>query len=123
MKLYWVTTEDHHEDWFIVASSKEEASRIHEEYEGYEPDDASSQEVLTIPENIQAESGWPSEELLFSIGANFICEEEPRVVEINGKRFVEGMLGAHITELSDDIFELLGEERLNKTKKTGTTKH
>ena len=30
MKLYWVTTEDHDEDWFIVASSSDEAARCHE---------------------------------------------------------------------------------------------
>ena len=29
MKFYWVTTEDHDEDWFIVASSAEEASEFH----------------------------------------------------------------------------------------------
>ena len=40
MKLYWVTTEDHDEDWFIVASSPEEASKYHEDMEGYVPGDA-----------------------------------------------------------------------------------
>jgi hypothetical protein len=126
MKLYWVTTEDHHEDWFIVASTPEEASKLHEELEGYEIGDASSQEILSIPENISTKPGWPSDELLFFVGATFIQNGDTRIVEIsgvNGKQFVEGMLEATIRELDDDIFELLGEGRLNKTNRTGQTKH
>ena len=123
MKLYWVTTEDHHEDWFIVASTAEEASKLHEEFEGYEHGEANSREILSIPYNITVKSGWPPEELLLSIGATFINYEETRIVKVNGEQFVEGMLEAHIRELDDDIFELLGEKRLNKTKNTGQTKH
>ena len=123
MKLYWVTTEDHHEDWFIIASSNKEASKLHEEFEGYNFGDASSQEILSIPDNIPVEPGWPSEEILFSVGAIFIKEDEPRIVEINGQQFTEGMLEAHLRELDDDVFELLGEKRLNQTKKTDLTKH
>ena len=123
MKLYWVTTEDHHEDWFMIASSKKEASKLHEEFEGYNFGSASSQEILCIPENIPVEPGWPSEEILLSVGAKFIKEDEPRIVEINGKQFAEGMLEAHIKELDDNIFESLGEKRLNQTKRTDLKKH
>ena len=35
MELYWVTTEDHGEDWFIVAISSKEAAKLHEDMEGY----------------------------------------------------------------------------------------
>jgi hypothetical protein len=31
MKLYWVTTDDHDEDWFIVASSSQAACNAHED--------------------------------------------------------------------------------------------
>jgi hypothetical protein len=117
MKLYWVTTEDHDEDWFIVASSAEEASKLHEDMEGYNPGDASAEEVLNIPENIPAESGWPSEELLLEVGAKFIIEDEPRVVELNGRKFCEGMLESALNKMNDDVFEMMGKERLNKTKK------
>ena len=123
MKLYWVTTEDHHEDWFIIASSKKEASKLHEEFEGYDLGSASAQENLSIPNNIPVEVGWPSEDVLFSVGAIFIKEDEPRIIEINGKQFSEGMLEAHLKESDDNIFELLGEKRLNQTKRTDQTKH
>ena len=71
MKLYWVTTEDHHEDWFIIASSKKESSKLHENFEGYDFGHASAQEILSIPDTIPVEPGWPSEELLLAVGAIF----------------------------------------------------
>ncbi len=123
MKLYWVTTDDHHEDWFIIASSTNEASKLHEEFEGYDLGAASAQEIINIPDNITVEVGWPSEDVLLSVGAKFIKEDEPRIIEINGKQFAEGMLEAHLKESDDDIFELLGEKRLNQTKRTDKTKH
>ena len=48
MELFWVTTEDHDEDWFVVASSAEEASRFHEDAEGYDPGDATAEEILSL---------------------------------------------------------------------------
>jgi hypothetical protein len=116
-KLYWVTTVDHDEDWFVVASSPEEASKYHEDMEGYDPDDARAEEILDIPENLSAEIGWPSDELLLAVGAKFLLNDQYRVVEIDGKRFCEGMLNATIKEITDDLFEEYGEERLNQTKK------
>jgi hypothetical protein len=116
-KLYWVTTVDHDEDWFVVASSPEEASKYHEDMEGYDPDDARAEEILDIPENLSAEIGWPSDKLLLAVGAKFLLNDQYRVVEIDGKRFCEGMLNATIKEITDDLFEEYGEERLNQTKK------
>ncbi len=118
MKLYWVTTEDHDEDWFIIASSQKEAAKLHEDMEGYLRGDAWAEKILDIPENIPAEKGWPSEDLLLALGAKFKRDDEPRVVEIAGRIFCEGMLEAMLNELRDDVFEKCGKERLNKTKKS-----
>ncbi|OGU56944.1 MAG: hypothetical protein A2V66_10750 [Ignavibacteria bacterium RBG_13_36_8] len=117
MNLYWVTTEDHAEDWFIVASSGEEASKYHEDMEGYDPGEAKAEEILHIPENITAEHGWLSDELLIGLGAKILNDDQPRIVEIAGRRFCEGMLDATIIKIYDDYFEALGEGRLNKTNK------
>jgi len=117
MKLYWVTTEDHDEDWFIVASSIEEASKYHENMEGYDSGDAKAEEILDIPEDVPAETGWPSDELLLEVGAKFLLNDQPRVVEIAGRKFCEGMLEATLNEINDDLFEECGGERLNETKK------
>ncbi len=118
MKLYWVTTEDHDEDWFIVAASSKEAAKYHEKMEGYDPGDAKAEKILDIPEDLSAETGWPSEELLLAVGAKFQLIEPSRVVEIAGRKFCEGMLAATIDEITDDIFEADGNDRLNKTKKS-----
>ena len=117
MKLFWVTTEDHDEDWFVVAPSAEEASRFHEDAEGYDPGDATAEEILSIPENIPAELGWPSDEFLVVVGAKFIAENPSRVVEIDGRKFGEGLLESFLNELEDNAFEQRGLERLNKTPK------
>jgi hypothetical protein len=34
VKLYRITTDDHTEDWFILAESARSAKRYHEDYEG-----------------------------------------------------------------------------------------
>jgi len=39
--------------------------------EGYESGDAKAEEILDIPENVPDETGWPSDELLLAVGANF----------------------------------------------------
>ena len=117
MQLYWVTTEDHCEDWFIVASSAEEAAKAHERMEGYDVGDAMAEAVLDVPENISAEEGWPSKELLEALGATFINDGSTRVVEISGRKFCEGLLESTIRSLDDDVFESLGQGRVNETKK------
>lgn len=115
MKLYWVETEDHDEDWFIVATSSAEASRLHELYEGYDDGDAIAKEVANIPDNCDAEIGWPGTEVLIAVGAIIHREKSPRVVELNGKFYAEGMLDAHLNELIDNIFESKGDGRPNMT--------
>ncbi len=103
MKLFWVTTEDHHEDWFVIAESKVDAANFHELEEGYDDGDATATEILEIAENSEFTTGWPTEEMLIELGAVFIQNNQPRVVEIAGKKFCEGMLESIILELDNDI--------------------
>lgn len=117
MKLYWVTTEDHCEDWFIVAGNAKEAAKLHERMEGYDTGDATAEAVLDISEEISAEKGWPPEELLEALGAKFIYEGSARVVEISGRKYCEGLLESTIRSLDDDVFESLGQGRVNETTK------
>lgn len=125
MQLYWVTTEDHCEDWFIIASSEAEAARWFEHNEGYEKGDATAQCVLDIPAGIPLEGsddeygdswpGWPSADTLIALGAIFISHDSPRIVEISGRRFCEGLLDEIIRGFDDDKFESLGQGRPNGT--------
>jgi len=50
MNLYWVTTEDHAEDWFVLANSAEEAAIFHEDTEGYANWDTMAEMILKIPD-------------------------------------------------------------------------
>ena len=47
IKLYWVTTADHDEDWFIFAGSARQARAYHEHYEGYDKGDANSRLIVS----------------------------------------------------------------------------
>lgn len=118
LKLYWVTTEDHGEDWFIIAASNHEAGELHENLEGYSAGDATSEKVLDIPIGIPTEKGWPSEDLLKALGAKFYLTGDARVVEIAGRLFSEGLLESVVRTLNDDIFESQNLDRLNGSKKT-----
>jgi hypothetical protein len=102
MKLYWVTTEDHCEDWFVVAQSPVAAARFHETAEGYERGEASAEEILAIPDEFNAVDGWPTDELISDLGGTFINVDHPRVVAINGKKYCEGLLEAIIRDLDDE---------------------
>lgn len=118
MRLYWVETADHCEDWFIVAGDYEEAAIFHEDNEGYLRGDACAEEIIAIPDGVETETGWPSEEVLLAVGAKYIDQGAARVVEIDGRRFCEGLLEETIRSLADDQFEADGQGRLNGTQKT-----
>lgn len=115
MYLYWVTTEDHDEDWFVIAPNAKIAAEHHEAAEGYDPGDAKAERILNLPMCSHDDIGWPSHEILLRCGAEIISEDSPRIVIINGRRFCEGMLESEIIRIDDDILETKGQKRLNRT--------
>ncbi len=117
MNLYWCETADHAEDWFIVASSAQEACQFHEDAEGYERGDARATLVCCIPQHLAFRKGWPSHELISALGGEFLSEDTPRVVQIEDTVYEEGGLDAVINRLSDDQSEAVGKGRPNRTTK------
>ncbi len=117
MNIYWATTEDHDEDWFIIAENEQEAAKLHEEMEGYNPGDAVAEFVLTVPENISPppEPGWPSNELLKDCGAEFLSDEPARVVKIGDRKFSEGLMELQVRQIDDERFDKMGMDRPNET--------
>ena len=115
MHLYWVTTEDHDEDWFVVAPDPYEATYFYETFEGYDEGDADSEWIMELPDELVEEVGWASHELLRSCGAQFLREETPRVIELADRKFCEGMLEYTLRKLEDDKFEAIGNGRPNRT--------
>ncbi len=95
MKLYWASTEDGYEDWFIVAPNENEAAREHELREGYNRGVAKAEYICNIPDNLIDKYGlndpdWVSHELLLDLGAKIFSYKTPRRVNYRGKLFVEG---------------------------------
>lgn len=81
--LYWCTTPDGDEDWFVVARSAREARTFHEDAEGYSRGDAHAERIMALPGELRVaggwrngpegktcvQAGWPSDELLVACGA------------------------------------------------------
>jgi len=52
VNLYLVTTDDHDEDWFILARTGRTAESYHIQYEGYEAGDARTELILrAVPDS------------------------------------------------------------------------
>jgi hypothetical protein len=85
MYLYRVETEDHAEDWFVVANNADETATFHEDAEGYDPGDAFAELITAIPEGIVVVTGWTSDEILKSCGATYLSEGATRIVEIGDR--------------------------------------
>ena len=91
-KLYWVTTADHGEDWFVVALGEGEACVFHEDAEGFDRGDADAELVCRLPAALsKTKVGWPSDDVLNACGAEIVSPKgKPRVVKIDGRVFGEG---------------------------------
>jgi hypothetical protein len=101
VKLYWCTTDDHDEDWFIFAESARSARAYHEDYEGYDKGDAHSRLIVSNITLTEFQNGAPPCHAqfrdLFQIGfqdAGTIPNR--RGVKFNGEIFREGILEAII---------------------------
>ena len=117
MNLYWCETVDHDEDWFIVVPSVKEARHMHEDSKGYERGEAWATLVLRIPTTLASSVGYPTHDLLRSLGLVFISEETPRVVQIGQTVYQEGGMDAVVARVNDDVSEAIGKGRPNKTTK------
>ena len=102
LHLYWCETEDHDEDWFIVAESEDEACGIHESAEGYDPGDTEAYCLCSIPASLPAQPGWPDRALLEALGAEFIRSSSPRIVRLKGETYQEGVMDAVIERVTLD---------------------
>ena len=112
--LYWVTTEDHDEDWFILGKTTRAAEKYHIEYEGYEPGDARAELILSagqdlipgpLPRHAQLED-------LQKLGFEVLnADPNGRSVRRSGRTFVEGHLESMVAGVRDDMHEEMGKGR------------
>lgn len=100
---YWCETEDHDEDWFVVALSEEEAAKFHEDAEGYDSGDASAKLVCELPAAARGRIvgvGWPSEKLIVECGGEFISRTPDGFEEL--RRSMDS--GGRIVRFGDQVF-------------------
>jgi hypothetical protein len=91
--LYWVTTKDHDEDWFVVAKSDTAACSFREEYEGYSPGEARAKKICSVPAKYYEEESCHAQlDLLEDIGFTVISDSPVRVVRRDGKIYREGLV-------------------------------
>ena len=101
IRLYWVTTADHDEDWFIFAESAKNARAYHEDYEGYDKGAANSRLIVSNVTLKEFMNGTPPCHArfqdLFQIGfQNARTTSNRRGVKFSGEIFREGILEAII---------------------------
>jgi hypothetical protein len=108
INLYWVTTLDHAEDWFIFACTSRSAARYHEDYEGYDPYDAKARLVIAQAQLPKYEHGTPSCHAqiadLIALGFEVVgAGLNQRGVRFKGKLYLEGYLEALVVEGNDKL--------------------
>ena len=100
IKLYWVTTPDHDEDWFIFADSLSSARAFHENYGGYGKGDAHTRLIVSDVTLKEFMNGTPPcharFEDLYQIGIEAGTIPGRRKGRFNGEIFRNGILEAII---------------------------
>jgi hypothetical protein len=89
LKLYWYSTVDGDEDWFVVSRGAREARQWVAAAEGYGTGDVGVELIIPLPANLQGTGeGWPDKDVLLALGARFVRLETPRVVRIRSTNTV-----------------------------------
>ena len=115
--LYWVTTADHDEDWFIFAKSRRSAARFHADYEGYGPRETTAEPILEAPDTAGLFPRHAQIDDLAALGFEILQGgEHGRSVKYADRTFVEGHLESLIAEIDDNTSEAVGEGRPRGTK-------
>lgn len=112
-KLYWIETDDHGEDWFVMARNAYAARRHFEAVEGYDRGDSRATEVLILGE--EGRTGWPTLEELVALGFEVLRAKTPRVLVYNGVRYAEGVMEYSLRVHDDNLLESMGKGRPNGT--------
>src|SRR5205823_5595168 len=94
--LYWVTTKDHDEDWFILAASRKSAAEFFENAEGYSPGDATAIFLETLPAKRVFEEGYATYSLVRQLGYKKISKNRLSLYRKRGKTFLEGSVAYRV---------------------------
>jgi hypothetical protein len=122
VNLYWVTTPDREEDWFIFARTSRSAADYHEQYDGYDPHDAKARLVIADVQLPKYEQGPPPCHAhipdLIALGFDVVgADPYQRRVRYKGELFVEGHLQSLVVQGNASLREAAVFGRPNGTKR------
>ena len=73
---------------------------------------------IVFAEGVTVETGWPSDEVSKTFGAEIVVNGPNRVVKFGDRAFSEGLLEAEILAWQDEMREKPSEGRLKPNHKT-----
>jgi hypothetical protein len=128
INLYWVSTEDHREDWFVLATTRRAAASFHERYEEYSTYAASARMIIADAHLPKYANGPPpchaQIQELEALGFQTVADGPLRgAMGYEGEAFAEGFVEALIMEAHDNQAEVAGKGRPKRTKRTPTTRN
>jgi hypothetical protein len=108
--LYWVTTLDHDEDWFIFAKTSRSAASYHERYDGYDTGDARARLVIAQVQLPKYENGTPPCHAqiadLIALGFEVVgVDPHRRGVRFKGELYLEGELQTLVVRARNKLRE------------------
>jgi hypothetical protein len=110
--LYWVSTTDHDEDWFIFAKSTRSAAKFHGDYEGYGPKETAAEPILEAPDTAGPFPRHAQIDDLAALGFEILKGgDHGRSVKYGDRTFVEGHLESLVAEIDDDNSEAAGKRQ------------
>ena len=117
IKLYWVFTDDHDEDWFIFAHTAREAKRFHEDYEGYGEGDAHARLIVRDVRLTRFQNGKPPchaqmRELMALGFEDAGSVPNQRSVRFEGRIYTEGILESLVEQGRKNLALMLRNGRL-----------
>lgn len=101
-RLYWVTTEEHTEDWFVVATSARRARAEFEDYSGFDRGDAQSELVCQVPTELvktlhpEVVATMADLDLVQAVGG-VVVARMPSVVRFGEREYVQGPMDLLLT--------------------------
>ena len=104
-KLFWVSTKDKDENWFIVASNSYSACKFHIDFEGYDDSSTKAKEICYVEKIYHKDSVYHAQiDMLEDLGFEILIAGMPRVVRKDGIIYKEG----------DVLNNVIMENSLNK---------
>ncbi|RKD12375.1 hypothetical protein BCY91_12035 [Pelobium manganitolerans] len=112
--IFWCSTNGHQDDWFIQATSKDQAVDYFIKNFGYDDEEVKTRQVLLLPESFNLKKASPlTSHKLKRLGFEILLKDSPRIVRYHGRLYKEGSYIENVdftNELKVYLFKVTGED-------------